>query len=116
MPTTILDPMPPEVEALIRRRRELGQDLHDEVWKGNYHLVPGPHPRHGDVQRQLLVVLDEPTRQAGLLLLVTVSGRAACIVIATAPAPAGVSSRLASSSIQPPSTARTSVRTCSSGR
>lgn len=68
MPTTILDPMPPEVEALIRRRRELGQDLHDEVWKGNYHLVPGPHPRHGDVQRQLLVVLDEPTRQAGLLL------------------------------------------------
>lgn len=48
--TMILGAPPPEVAALIERRRALGQDLYDEVWGGVYHMVPGPHPAHGIVQ------------------------------------------------------------------
>ena len=69
MSTTILGPMPPEVQELIRRRKKLGQDIYDEVWEGNYHMVPGPHPRHSIVQGELFALLREPLQRTGLLLL-----------------------------------------------
>ena len=59
-------PGPPEVQALIERRRATGADLYDELWEGVYHLVPGPHTRHANVQGQLLAQLHGPARRAGL--------------------------------------------------
>ena len=38
----------------------------DEVWEGVYVMNPAPHDRHADVQAQLLVLLAEPARAAGL--------------------------------------------------
>jgi Uma2 family endonuclease len=67
--TVIHGPRPPEVEALIQRRHALGQDLLDEIWEGTYHMVPGPHPRHANVQGQVLTLLREPAERAGLVLL-----------------------------------------------
>ena len=40
MRTVVLGPRPPELDALIARRRSLGLDTHDEVWKGEYHMAP----------------------------------------------------------------------------
>ncbi len=40
MRTVVLGPRPPELQALVERRRALGQDLHDEVWHGDYHVAP----------------------------------------------------------------------------
>jgi len=41
MRTVLLEP-PAEVRAWLARRRELGQDLYDEVWEGEYHVAPAP--------------------------------------------------------------------------
>jgi Uma2 family endonuclease len=65
--TVVLGPRPPEFEALLERRHALGQDLYDEVWEGEYHLAPAPHPFHGYIDRRLAVILDPPARQAGLV-------------------------------------------------
>jgi Uma2 family endonuclease len=67
VPTLVLDPPPIEVANLIERRRELGQDLLDEVWEGVLHMNPAPHSRHANVQQQLAVLLDPLARMAGLL-------------------------------------------------
>ena len=66
MPTLVSDPLPAEFQALLKRRRSLGQDLLDEVWEGVYHVNPAPHSRHVAVQQQLAVVLDPLARAAGL--------------------------------------------------
>ena len=42
MPTLVKDPPPAGFEELLERRRELGQDLLDEVWEGVYHVNPAP--------------------------------------------------------------------------
>ena len=52
---------------MLERRRALGQDIYDEVWNGEYHVIPAPHPSHGRIDRQLARLLDEPTRAAGLV-------------------------------------------------
>jgi Uma2 family endonuclease len=67
VPTLVQDPQPAEFEALLERRRELGQDLLDEVWDGVYHMNPAPHGRHANIQQQLAVLLDPLARHAGLL-------------------------------------------------
>jgi Uma2 family endonuclease len=67
VPTLVQDPQPAEFEALLERRRNLGQDLLDEVWDGVYHMNPAPHGRHANIQQQLAVLLDALARQAGLL-------------------------------------------------
>lgn len=64
--TLILDPLPAEIEALIERRRALGQDRHDEVWEGVYHMTPGPNNAHGFVEDELTVALQPYARAAGL--------------------------------------------------
>ena len=66
VPTLVCDPPPAEFEALLERRRRLGQDLLDEVWEGVYHVNPAPHSRHSAIQQQLAVLLDPLAREAGL--------------------------------------------------
>jgi Uma2 family endonuclease len=64
---TLLPDLPPtELQALLERRRRLGQDSMDEVWGGVLHMVPAPAHRHADLAQQLAVILDAPARAAGL--------------------------------------------------
>src|SRR5579859_2638529 len=67
MPTLVRDPQPVEFEALLERRRRLGQDLLDEVWDGVLHMNPAPHGRHLNVPQQLAELLGPLARQARLL-------------------------------------------------
>jgi Uma2 family endonuclease len=57
MTVVILGPRPPEVDALIERRRALGHDLYDEIWEGTYVMSPAPSTGHGWLQSQLLAHL-----------------------------------------------------------
>jgi len=68
MPTLVLGTPPPELEALLERRRLAGVDRLDEVWQGVLHMVPGPSFEHARVATQLTLLLDAPARGAGLLL------------------------------------------------
>jgi hypothetical protein len=65
--TVVVGPGPPEFEALLRRRGALGQDLYDEVWEGEYHMAPAPHPFLGILDDQLAVTLHPLARSAGLV-------------------------------------------------
>ncbi len=47
MRTVVLGERPPELEALIDKRRRLGLDGHDEVWDGVYVMAPHAHSDHG---------------------------------------------------------------------
>jgi len=67
VPTLVLDPPPRELAALIERRRQLGQDLFDEMWEGVLHMNPAPHSRHSNLQQQLAELLGPLARKAGLL-------------------------------------------------
>ena len=67
MKTVVLGEPPPEITALLARRRALGQDRFDEVWEGDYHVVPGPHPWHGYVAKALGSLLDPLAVTAGLV-------------------------------------------------
>lgn len=66
MRTVLVGTPPAELEAWLARRRALGQDRFDEVWGGEYHVVPAPHGRHGDVENQLAVLLRPRAAAAGL--------------------------------------------------
>ncbi len=66
MRTVVLGPWPPELDALIARRRSLGLDTHDEVWKGEYHMAPSAHSSHGWLDDQLAVLLHPLAQAAGL--------------------------------------------------
>jgi Uma2 family endonuclease len=61
-----------QFEALLERRRRLGQDLLDEVWEGVYHLNPAPAGRHADIVSQLAVLLDGPARAADLVPMLSI--------------------------------------------
>jgi Uma2 family endonuclease len=63
--TIVLEPAPEEFEALLKRRQALGQDLYDEVWKGDYHMAPMAHSSHGYLDTQLAVLLHPLARRAG---------------------------------------------------
>jgi len=67
MTTLVLGTPPPELEALLERRRQAGVDRLDEVWQGVHHMVPGPSFEHACVAQQLAVLLDGPARAAGLV-------------------------------------------------
>ena len=64
--TVVLGPPPAELEALLARRRALGQDLFDEVWEGEYHMSLAPHPRHGSTLDELIAALRPVVTRAGL--------------------------------------------------
>ena len=72
MPTLVRDPQPVEFEALLERRRKLGQDLLDEVWEGVYHMNPAPNRRHAHIVQQLAELLGPPARNAGLLPMISI--------------------------------------------
>jgi Uma2 family endonuclease len=67
--TLISEPLPPEVEQLLERRRRWGADRHDEVWAGVLHVNPAAHSRHARIQQQVMVLLDPLARAAGLTAL-----------------------------------------------
>ncbi len=62
-------PIPVEVTDLLARRRALGQDTHDEVWNGEYHMNPAPHFRHAYLVPQLHGLLGPAAKEAGLIAL-----------------------------------------------
>jgi hypothetical protein len=64
MRTVVLDPF--EVDAMLARRRRSGADRFDEVWNGEYHVVPLPSGTHADLDQQLAVLLAPLARAAGL--------------------------------------------------
>jgi Uma2 family endonuclease len=68
VPTLVRDPQPAEFEAMLERRRRLGQDLFDEVWEGVVHMNPAPSGRHGDLESQLHVLLAPLAKAAGLTM------------------------------------------------
>jgi Uma2 family endonuclease len=67
VPTLVRDPQPAEFEALLERRRRLGQDMLDEVWEGVYHLNPAPHSRHRRFSSSWPSYSAHPGREAGLV-------------------------------------------------
>lgn len=67
MRTVIVGERPPELDEWIERRRALGQDLFDEVWNGEYHVVPGPSAKHARVYDELMARLRPVARAAGLV-------------------------------------------------
>lgn len=67
MKTVVLDPLPPEIEQLIERRRRLGLDSYDEMWEGVYHMAPMARFGHGQLQAQILGLLGPLADRAGLL-------------------------------------------------
>ena len=72
VPTLVLDPPPADFEALLERRRKLGQDLLDEVWEGVYHMNPAPHQRRANIAQQLAELLGAPAREAGLVPMISI--------------------------------------------
>ena len=56
----------PGATALIERRRELGIDGHDEVWKGVYYVTPHADSRHSVLQAQLVLHLGPRVAARGL--------------------------------------------------
>ncbi|HEY4378048.1 MAG TPA: Uma2 family endonuclease [Acidimicrobiales bacterium] len=67
MRTVVLGPMPSELTELVERRRRLGLDLFDEVWSGEYHVVPAPNGAHADLDTQMAVLLQRYGRPRGLI-------------------------------------------------
>jgi Uma2 family endonuclease len=65
--TVVLGEQPPEIVAFLARRRALDQDRSDEVWEGDYHVVPAPHPWHAYIDRRLDRVLAPRADAAGLV-------------------------------------------------
>jgi Uma2 family endonuclease len=66
MTTVVVGSSPPELQALIERRRKAGADRLDEVWEGVLHMVPAPSGAHADVAQQLAELLGPLARAAGL--------------------------------------------------
>jgi Uma2 family endonuclease len=68
MRTLVLDPPPPQLEALLDERRRTGIDRHDEVWEGVYHMIPVAGIVHSLVAAQLAALLGAPARANGLVV------------------------------------------------
>ncbi|MGA7705555.1 MAG: Uma2 family endonuclease [Solirubrobacteraceae bacterium] len=66
MRTLLPHPLTADVQAMLERRRRLGQDRKDEVWEGVLHLVPAPAHRHGHLAQQLAELLGPAARAARL--------------------------------------------------
>jgi Uma2 family endonuclease len=67
MPTLVLDPAPPELRALVERRRRAGLDRLDEVWDGVLHMIPAPSFEHARVTQQLAEILGPLAAASGLV-------------------------------------------------
>jgi Uma2 family endonuclease len=67
MKTVVLEPAPAEIDALIARRKALGQDRFDEVWDGVYHMTPGPSGPHAYLDHEVALILGPLAKAAGLI-------------------------------------------------
>lgn len=65
--TIVLGERPPELQRLIDLRRSRGQDLHDEVWGGVYHMAPTAHSWHGYLEWQFALAMQPYAQAAGLV-------------------------------------------------
>jgi Putative restriction endonuclease len=70
MKTVVLGEPPAALSSLISQRQRLGQDTHDEIWDGDYHMAPAANGRHGEVQALLTELLGPLARTAGLRVTV----------------------------------------------
>ena len=68
MKLVVVGEPPVEITSFLARRRALGQDRLDEVWEGEYHVVPAPHFWHGQVDSELAALLRPPAKSAGLVI------------------------------------------------
>jgi Uma2 family endonuclease len=68
MRTVVLGANHPELTEWIARRRAMRQDLHDEVWDGEYHMAPMAHNYHGLLVIELAVVLRQHAGPRGLVV------------------------------------------------
>lgn len=66
MRTVVLGVLPPELNDVLARRRENGQDLFDEVWNGEYHMAPAPSGGHAYLDHQLARLLGVAAEALGL--------------------------------------------------
>jgi hypothetical protein len=66
MRTVVVGTRPAELDSLIEARRTKGLDLFDEVWNGDYHMNPAPHPRQGNIEQQLAALLFNRAKQLRL--------------------------------------------------
>jgi Uma2 family endonuclease len=64
--TVIAGVVPSEIEQLIKKRQQLGQDLYDEIWEGDYHMAPAPSNDHGYLQHSIIMLLGPLAKVAGL--------------------------------------------------
>jgi len=71
MPTLVLGNPPPELVALLERRRCAGVDRLDEVWEGVLHMVPGPSFEHARISQQLAELLGPLASAAGLVAAIS---------------------------------------------
>ena len=71
MATLVLGSPPPELEALLERRRRAGVDRLDEVWQGVRHMVPGPSFEHARISQQLAELLGPLAKESGLLAAIS---------------------------------------------
>ena len=69
MRTLVLDSSLPEIEALLAQRKRTGIDRRDEVWQGVLHLAPATSFSQAQIAQQLALMLNEPSREAGLELV-----------------------------------------------
>jgi Uma2 family endonuclease len=67
MKLVVVGEPPVEITSFLARRRALDQDRLDEVWEGDYHVVPAPHPWHGQVLSRLDRLLGPLADSAGLV-------------------------------------------------
>jgi Uma2 family endonuclease len=68
MRTVVLGDNHPELTEWIARRRAMRQDLHDEVWNGEYHMAPAAHGYHGLLVIELALVLHRLAVPRGLVV------------------------------------------------
>jgi Uma2 family endonuclease len=58
---------------MLAERMRLGLDRYDEVWDGEYHMVPAPNNEHQRVETKLVVALDPIASELGLHVRVEMS-------------------------------------------
>lgn len=67
MRTVISDPPPEDFEAFLEKRRAWGGNRRDEVWGGEYRMMPVPGYAHRLIDNQLALLLEPLARRAGLI-------------------------------------------------
>jgi Uma2 family endonuclease len=65
--TLVLGPPPPELQALLERRRRAGVDRLDEVWDGVLHMIPAPSFERARILSQVMELIGPRGRAAGLI-------------------------------------------------